>query len=72
MPFNKEELLKLSVEERIKLAEELWESVDEEQLPITDNEISIAEERYEAYLKNPKDGISWAEFRKKISDKYGF
>ena len=72
MPYNKEELLKLSVEERIKLAEELWESVDEEQLPATDVEISIAEERYEAYLKNPKEGMSWAEFRKKINGKYGF
>ena len=72
MPYNKEELLKLSVEERIKLAEELWESVDEEQLPATDVEISIAEERYEAYFKNPKEGMSWAEFRKKINDKYGF
>ncbi len=72
MPYNKEELLKLSVEERIKLAEELWESVDDEQLPPTDVEISIAEERYEAYLKNPKDGMSWDKFRKKINDKYGF
>ena len=30
MPYNKEELLKLTVEERIKLAEELWDSVDDE------------------------------------------
>lgn len=72
MLYNKEELLKLSVEERIRLAEELWESVDEEQLPVTDVEITVAEERYEAYLKNPKEGISWEEFRKKINDKYGF
>lgn len=72
MPYNKEELLKLSVEERIKLAEELWESVDDEQLPVTDVEITIAEERYEAYRKNPKDGMSWEDFRKKINDKYGF
>ena len=72
MPYNKEELLKLPVEERMKLAEELRESVDEEQLPLTDVEISVAEERYVAYLKNPKDGMSWEEFRKKINDEYGF
>lgn len=72
MPYNKEELLKLSVEEKIKLAEDLWDSIDDEQLPATDVEINMAEERYEAYLKNPNDGMSWEEFRKKISDKYGF
>lgn len=72
MPYNKEEQLKLSVEERIKLAEDLWESVDEEQLPATDVEISIAEERYEAYLKNSKDGMSWEEFRKNVFVKYNF
>ena len=64
--------MKLSVEEKLQLAEELWESVDEEQIPATDHEITMAEERYESYLKNPKDGISWEEFRKKINDKYGF
>ena len=65
-------MLKLTVEERIKLAEELWDSVDDEQLPATDFEVSIAEERYEAYLKNPQDGMGWEEFKKKINDKYGF
>jgi putative addiction module component (TIGR02574 family) len=72
MPYNKTELLNLSVEEKIKLAEELWESIDAEQLPVTDDEIAIAKERYQDYLKNPNDNMSWDEFRNRIQAKYGF
>ena len=72
MPYNKSELLNLSVEEKIKLAEELWQSIDTEQLPVTDDEIAVARERYEEYLKNPKDNMRWDEFRNRIQAKYGF
>lgn len=36
MPVNKEELLALSATEKIAVAEELWGSVENELLPITD------------------------------------
>jgi putative addiction module component (TIGR02574 family) len=72
MPYNKEDLLKLPLEERIKLAEDLWESIHDNEVPPTDEEVLIARERYEAYQKTPEAVISWEEFRKKIFDKYGF
>ena len=72
MPYNKQDILQLPVEEKLQLAEEIWQSIDEKDLPKSDAEIQIAEERYKAYLKNPNAGMSWEEFRKKIFDKYGF
>jgi hypothetical protein len=45
MPFNKAEILSLSPEEKIALAEELWSNVEEELLPITKDEISFVKER---------------------------
>jgi putative addiction module component (TIGR02574 family) len=72
MPYNKQDILQLPVEEKLQLAEEIWQSIDEKDLPKSDAEIQIAEERYQAYLKNPNAGMSWEEFRKKIFDKYGF
>ncbi len=72
MPYNKEELLKLSVEEKLQLIEDLIASVNEEEEDDEKELLSVAKERYEAYLKNPRDGISWEEFRKKIYTKYGF
>ncbi len=43
MPYNKEELLALSPQEKVALAEELWSSVEEELMPITDDDVAFAE-----------------------------
>ena len=52
MAYNKEELLKLPVSEKQELAEALWNSIDDELLPVTEDEILFAEERYQQHLKN--------------------
>jgi len=72
MPYNKEELMKLSVEEKLQLIEDLIASVNEEKDDDEEELLSIAKERYEQYLKNPNAGISWDEFRKKIFANYNF
>ncbi len=72
MPYNKEELLKLPVEEKLQLMEELIASVNEEDKDDDEGLITIAKERYQQYLQNPDEGITWKEFRKKIYEKYGF
>jgi putative addiction module component (TIGR02574 family) len=72
MPYNKEELLKLSVEEKLQLIEDLIASVNEEEEDDEEELLSIAKERYEQYLKNPNEGISWEEFRSRVYNKYNF
>ena len=71
MPYNKEELLKLSVEEKLQLIEDLIASVNEEKDDDEEELLSIAKERYEQYLKNPNAGISWEEAKKVLWSKYG-
>ena len=44
MSFNKDEILSLTPQEKIALAEELWSSVEEELLPVSNDEIRFAEE----------------------------
>lgn len=41
MPYNKEELLALPPEEKMSLAEELWGSVENELLQITEEDVCI-------------------------------
>jgi len=65
-------ILKLSVEEKVNAIEVIWNSIEEDSLPVTDEELTIARERYEEYLKNPGDTLSWEEARKRLMDKYGF
>jgi putative addiction module component (TIGR02574 family) len=71
MPYNKEDLLKLSVEEKLQLIEDLIASVKEEEEVDEEELLSVAKERYEQYLKNPGEGISWEEARTMLWNKYG-
>jgi putative addiction module component (TIGR02574 family) len=66
MTYDKEELLSLPVNERIALAEELWSSIEDEELPITDEEIAFVEERLRLHHENPGEGMSLEEFKRRF------
>lgn len=70
MAYDKNELLSLPDSEKVKLAEELWGSVEENLLP-DKYEIEFAEERLQMHEANPNEGMSLAMFKKYFSDKYG-
>ena len=72
MPVNKEELLALSATEKIALVEELWGSVENELLPITDEEVAFAEERLKMHEANPNERVSLKEFKNHFAKKYSF
>lgn len=72
MAYNKKELLALSDKEKLELAEELWDSVEEKMLPISKEEIAFAEERLKMHNANPSEGLTWEEFRKSIKGQHGF
>lgn len=72
MTDSLQNILKLSVEERVNAIEAIWNSIEEDSLPVTDDELTIAKERYEEYIKNPGDTIPWDEVRKGLMNKYGF
>jgi len=72
MPYNRNELLALPDEEKLALAEELWSSVEEKAMHITDEEVTFAEERLKLHNSNPQEGMEWSEVREKIKAKYGF
>lgn len=72
MPYNKEELLNLPVDEKLELVEALWDRIDDDLLPVTKEEIAFAKERLQLHNENPSDGMSWKELKKKIEERYGF
>jgi putative addiction module component (TIGR02574 family) len=55
------DLLKLSVPERIQLAEDLWDSVTEvpESVEVSDAQRKELDRRLEAYHQDPKSGSPW-------------
>ncbi|MEO8567698.1 MAG: addiction module protein [Ginsengibacter sp.] len=72
MAYDREELLNLSVDEKLELVEALWDRIDDELLPVTNEEIAFAKERLQLHNQNPSDGMSWEELKRKIQERYGF
>jgi len=72
MPYNKEQLFSLPPEERVALAEELWSSVEEDVIKISDDEIAFAEERLKLHQQNPNEGMSIEDLKKYFMEKHGF
>lgn len=56
---------------KIALAEELWSSVEEKYLPVSDEEIAFAEERLRLHNENPDEAISIEEFKRRFEEKHG-
>jgi putative addiction module component (TIGR02574 family) len=66
VPFD--ELLKLSVPERIQLAEDLWDSIaaESEALPLTEAQKAEIEHRLAEHGRDPESAIPWEEVRGRL------
>ena len=62
------EILLLSVDERIQLAQDIWDSIAAvpEAVTLTDDQRQELDRRLAAYEENPDEGIPWEEFRKQF------
>lgn len=70
MLSNIDDILKLSTKEKLEIIEKIWDSIDEEHQTVTDEEIRIAKERYEEYIKPPHDTINWETAKKRLFEKF--
>jgi putative addiction module component (TIGR02574 family) len=62
------EVLKLSLKERIKLVEDIWDSITEvpEAITLTEEQKKELDDRLEEYYQNPNVGSPWAMVREKF------
>ena len=71
-PIDMTELKALPVAERLRLMEELWDSIDAEAadaLPVPDWHRRLIDERLEALDSGASIGSSWDEVRRRITGK---
>ncbi len=68
-----DELLRLSVPERIQLAEDLWDSIaaDPESLPLTNAQQAEVERRIAEHDRDPESAIPWEEVRARLHERFG-
>ena len=66
-----DEILKLSVEDRIRLVEEIWNTVsaDPEAVPVTQAQKEELDRRLDDLARHPDGGRSWEEFRSELERK---
>ncbi|KHG39110.1 MAG: addiction module protein [Aphanizomenon flos-aquae KM1D3_PB] len=67
-PLLKFDISELSIAERIQLAEDLWDSIleQQEELPLSPAQQQELERRLENYKKNHTTGSSWEEVKKRF------
>lgn len=65
-----QEILKLSVSERLRLVESIWDSIaaSADTLPLTDAQRQELDRRLVEYRSNPRAGRTWQEVRDSLSD----
>jgi len=63
-----QDILKLSIPERILMVEAIWDSIEEkgEQLELSTETKQLLDERLEAHTNNPEDGSSWNDVKARI------
>ena len=64
----KEDILNMSISERIQLVEDIWDSIAEipEAVSLRDTQKRELDRRLDSYHKNPNVGSPWEEVRKRI------
>jgi putative addiction module component (TIGR02574 family) len=68
-----DDMLELSIPERIKLVEDLWDSIAEnaaDAIGLSEEHKNLLNERLAAYTENPNAGLSWLEVKNRIRGKH--
>ncbi len=71
MPYNREELLNLPINEKLELVEALWDRIDDDFLEKKMSSAQIEEEldrRLDNLEKKPESLIPWEEVKKKMKE----
>ncbi len=68
MSVDLSEVLKLPVDERLKLVESIWNSIAEfpDSLELTDAQRQELDRRLDAYEANPTAGIPWSDLKSQL------
>jgi putative addiction module component (TIGR02574 family) len=63
-----QQILALPIPERIKLVEDIWDSIAlvPEAIKLTDEQMDEIERRLEDYRANPEDVIPWEEIKNRL------
>jgi putative addiction module component (TIGR02574 family) len=65
------ELLELSPAERIELAEDLWDSIEPDEMPpLSAEQMQEVERRYAEHVRNPERASKWEDVKARLLARY--
>ncbi|MGH8274489.1 MAG: addiction module protein [Gammaproteobacteria bacterium] len=64
------EVKRLSAAERMEFISAVWESLDPNEIPVSDAEKSLLDARLEDREQNPHDQSTWAEVRERLKSRF--
>jgi putative addiction module component (TIGR02574 family) len=65
------ELMELTPEERIELVEELWDSIDQDDMPpLTPEQQQELDRRYAEHLRDPSGAQKWEDVKARLLARY--
>ena len=70
-PAIREAVFALSPAEKLDLIGELWDTLEEDQIPVTPELIERIEQRRAAYLADPSQVYTWEEVLRHVRAKHG-
>jgi putative addiction module component (TIGR02574 family) len=62
-----EEIVRLSASERLALIAQLWDSLEQEQLPLTAPQRAELERRLSSLEQDRRDGVTWAALKVELA-----
>jgi len=60
---------KLTPEQRLQLIEELWDSLSDEDVPLTESQRAELDRLIDDLEKHPEQGIPWEEVKRRLQDR---
>jgi putative addiction module component (TIGR02574 family) len=65
------ELMELTPQERIELVEDLWDSIDQRDMPpLTPEQQQELDRRYAEHLRDPSSALEWEEVKARLLARY--
>jgi putative addiction module component (TIGR02574 family) len=67
--LSPDEIVRLSASERLALIAQLWDSLEQEQLPMTSAQQAELERRLASLDQDRRDGVTWAALKAELAQR---
>jgi putative addiction module component (TIGR02574 family) len=68
-PLSHDEIFRLSPPERLALIAQLWDSLEDQQLPLSNAQQAELQRRLDTLDQDRKNGVTWASLKRELEQR---